>query len=211
MNENIFHLKNKIENILLVTDSEKMVKKADKMLFEGRVKRNDFLESLGIEFEGLLMCGTIAQEYFFEAKRCWLEGLFFATIVMIQMTFEEGLKHVFRSYYDMRDDKKNLDFVNNSGFSHIIDLAKKEKYITKKESIELHKLRKMRNPLVHVKRDEQRDWKPTGSSEFSIMGKISEIYRVEAGMMYESTAEKEAKEAIKFLKLYYDIFSRLRL
>lgn len=200
-----------MKDILLVTDSEKIVKEADKMLFEGRVKRNDFLKSLNVEFEGMLASGMIAQEYFFEAQRCWLEGLFFATIIMIQMTFEEGLKHSFRGYYDLREDQKNLDFVNSCGFSQIIDLAKKEKYITKKESIQLHQLRKMRNPLVHIKRNKKKDGDFTKTSEFSIICKISEIYQVEEGMILESGAEKEAKKAIRFVKLYFDIFSRIRL
>ena len=191
-------------------DSKKIVREADKMLFEGRVKRNDFLVSLNIEFEGMLASGMIAQEYFFEARGCYLEGLFFATIVMMQMTFEEGLKHSFRGYYSLRDDMKNLDFVNSCGFSQIIDLAKKEKYITKKESTQLHNLRKMRNPLVHVKRDMKQGKTFTDTSEFSIMNRISEIYQVQEGMIVESSAEKEAKKAIRYTKLYYDIFSRIR-
>ncbi len=194
---------------MLKTDSENIVRQADEMLFAGRVQRNDFLKSLNIEFEGRLGGGMIAQEYFFEAHRCWLEGLFFATIVMMQMTFEEGLKHSFRGYYDLREDKKNLDFVNSCGFSQIIDLAKNEKYITIKESTQLHKLRKMRNPLVHVKRDKKHDGDFTKTSEYSIMRKISQIYQVEEGMILESGAEKGAKKAIKFSKLYYDIFSRI--
>ena len=196
---------------MLLTDSEKIVKKANEMLFEGRVQRNDFLKSLNVKFEGMLTSGIIAQEYFFEAQRCWLEGLFFATIVMTQMTFEEGLKHSFRGYYDLRGDKKNLNFVNSCGFNQIIDLANKEKYITKKESEQLHKLRKMRNPLVHVKRDKKNEGDFMDTSEYSIMRKISQIYQVEEGMILESDAEIEAKKAMKFSKLYYDIFSRIRL
>ena len=69
----------------------------------------------------------------------------------------------------------------------------------------------MRNPLVHVKRDKKKDGEFTGTSEFSIMSKISEIYQVKEGMILESSAEKEAKKAIKFSKLYFDIFSRIRL
>lgn len=196
---------------MLVTDSEKIIKKRDKMLFEGRVKRYNFLESLGIGSEGLSVGGMIAQEYFFEAIHCWIDGLFFATIVMVQMAFEEGLKNAFRGYYDYRDDEKNLNLVNDAGFNQIINLALKEKYITKKQSIQLHKLRKMRNPLVHVKRDKKEGGDFTETSEYSIICKISEIYQVEEGMIPESSAEKEAKKTMNFLKLYPKMFDKIWL
>ncbi|MDE1764297.1 MAG: hypothetical protein KGH88_08645 [Thaumarchaeota archaeon] len=192
-------------------ETKKLVRKADKLLFEGRVKRHEFLEALGIEFEGLMMNGVISREYHFEATRCWLEGLFVATIVMMQMTFEEGLRHVYRGYYSLRDDHKGLKEINEMSFYHLIEFAKKKRYITRRESIQLHNLRKMRNPYVHVARNEKDQWISSGKSEFAIMLKISEIYKVQEGMLDESILEKEAKNVMRFSKLYYKIFSRILL
>ena len=167
-----------------------------------------FLEELKIEYEGLMANGLISYEYFFEATRCWLDGQFIATIVMMQMAFEEGLRQVYRGFPSL-DDEKILQKINKISFFELIEVAKKDEYITKWEAARLHTLREMRNPFVHVKRNNREKWRASGTSEVSIMLKISELYQEEMGMIDESTLEKEAKKALKFARLYYRIFSRM--
>lgn len=116
-------------------DSEKIVHGVDEMLFNERVQRYEFLSSqvkpigLPIGFRS----GFISVEYFAEAKRCWLYGLFVPTIIMMQLAFQEGLRFVFGSYeninliFDESRNENEMGDVNKMGFKMLINFATKKK------------------------------------------------------------------------------------
>lgn len=187
--------------------AEKIILDLDKEMFPERVKRVQFIESLNINTTGSFSFNFISHHYFLEARRCWLDGSFVATIIMVQLAFEEGLRNVFRQPYLWRDeDYPKLQKINKKNFGDLIELAKTNKFITVQESKILHKLRGMRNPFVHVKRIREERWNFDGNSESSIFAKISEYYSREDNDLGDVTLEREAKQAIKLLKLFYKIF-----
>ncbi|GEM_PF-1328395 len=191
-----------------IKDAEKIVKNADQVLFKGRVKRTKFLESLYDHDKDFAPVDTIADNYLTEACRCWLNGVFVSTIIMMQAALETQLRQHFNFFLLFHNDQNLRKKTNDMNFYQLIELAKKTKLISKSETERLHNLRRLRNPFVHTYNDDKGSTDPSGNSATSIQAKISEFSAAELGYKKGSTLEKDAKNAIGLLPLFWKIVQR---
>ncbi len=107
----------------------KLIRDGDERSFNGRSERLGFL--LSIETQDGFHPPALAIEYYEEARLCWYVGAFVATIVMVQLSFEELLK----SHYRMaKGIGGKLDYgkkVGRATFCDLISEAKKDILVQK--------------------------------------------------------------------------------
>lgn len=176
-------------------------KKYDDELDE-KIERYRVLLSIFRDQERLVP-GT-AYQYYEEARLCWLEGAYIATIIFVQMTFEE----FFRSRYRMPSDEQEIisgvkaKDTLRSGFNELVKLAKKEKIITLNEYKKLQNLRKIRNSITHTKRPKIKNGKQKldGFDSISLEFKFRDFDRF--------SITKDAKKTIKLLTIFDDLVER---
>lgn len=131
---------------------KKLIFSNDKQVYVGKLKRLKFL--LTEENYNVFPTSVLAIEYYEEARLCWYDGAYVASICMVQLAFEELLRSYYRS---ARGIEGRLKFgknkkVENVAFYELIEEAREDRLISEHEEQELHHLRKnIRNPYVHVK------------------------------------------------------------
>lgn len=138
-----------------IKEAEEMVKKADEILFKGRVKRTRFLESLYDHERDFAPVDAIADNYLTEACRCWLNGMFISTIIMMQAALETQLRQTYNFFFLFYTSNSTRKKLNDMNFYRLIEFAKNTKLISKTEAEKLDKLRRLRNPFVHIHNDEK--------------------------------------------------------
>ena len=185
-----------------------MVRSADMNLFKGRVKRTKFLESLYDHETDFAPVDSIADNYLTEACRCWLNGLFISTIIMMQAAFETQLRQTYNFYFIFYASKSTRKKLNDMSFYELIKFARDTKLISKIEAEKLDRLRKLRNPFVHIRNDEKGSMDPSGTSATSISAKLSEHIGSELGYRKGSMLEQEAKDTIRLLPIFWKIAQR---
>jgi len=177
------------------SDIKRMIYEGDKRSLKGRSKRLSFL--LSLEHQELFPAPALAYEYYEEARLCWVVGAFVATIVMTQLSFEE----LFRSHYRVAkgvSGKLNCGKkVDDARCYELIEEAKNDEWISRKEAKLLNNLRKnIRNPYVHVKDIKVNE---DGKQNVKEPNFFKNILKIQAPELIGSDIEEEAKETIYLL------------
>lgn len=178
-------------------DSEirSLILEGDERSYNGRFECLRFL--LSIEDQESFPISALVPEYYEEARLCWYVGAFVATIVMVQLSFEELLRSHYRVAKGI-DGKLNCSKkVNQANFSDLIDEAYNDNWISEEGAKLLHNLRKnIRNPYVHV-----RDVKVNGDEKTDRKRPnfFTQYLKIKAPEVIGCDVENEAKEAIQLL------------
>jgi hypothetical protein len=115
----------------------------DSLSLPYRLERLDFVvRNFGPE-RHLLLTGMSAH-YFQEARLCYLNGIFVATLLMVQCALEELLRGFFRL-------KGDDAVAGTAGFKAVIEHSLHEGFISQDEAQEMDDIRTARNPYVHPK------------------------------------------------------------
>ena len=177
-------------------DSEirNLLLEGDKRSYNGRFKRLKFL--LSIEDQEPFPVSALAYEYYEEARLCWYMGAFVATIVMVQLSFEELLRSYYRMTKGIGGKLSCGKKVDQANFSDLINEAHNDSLISEEEAKLLHNLRKnIRNPYVHSKDIKvNRDGKPNRKTDF-----FTQCLKIEAPEVVGCNVEDEAKGAVQVL------------
>ncbi len=131
---------------------KRMIKNSDNKEFEARFQRLKYL--ISIHKDIYLPYPSLCKEYYEEARLCWYDGVFVASILMTQLAFEELFRSYFRMSYGVNGELrfyKEKNKVDNASFYVLIEEACLCGWINNNERNELHKLRRIRNPYVHTK------------------------------------------------------------
>jgi len=175
---------NKLERWDLSKEKE-FLKKFDKETLNERAKHLSYLIDLYGKSEGYFLMPVIAHYYLEEAKSCYINGNFVASICMSQIALEELLK--FRLHR------------KTGTFKGLIDQARNKKVIAEKEAEKLHELRNMRNPYAHVESPEiSFNWYPPIESDKPI--ELDEDGMFKEKIIVERHAQKALRILIKFIK-----------
>lgn len=117
---------------------EQDIRLSDERTFESRVRRYKFFFTLPEPRNGLWLdppeCSTLIEEAFW----CYIEGHFFACVLLCQMTLES----LFRALVSVGD---------RASFYDIIEEARSQELIDDEQRSNLHKLRTLRNQFTHLK------------------------------------------------------------
>ena len=167
---------------------------SDKRSYNGRFKRLRFL--LSIEDQEPFPVSALAYEYYEEARLCWYVGAFVATIVMVQLSFEELLRSHYRMAKGIGGKLSCGKKVDQANFSDLINEAHNDSLISEEEAKLLHNLRKnIRNPYVHVKDIKvNRDRKPNRKTDF-----FAQYLKIKAPEIIGCDVEDEAKDSVQVL------------
>ena len=176
-------------------DLKQMIHEQEERSFSGRLERLRFLLSICKQCPFPSPC--LAYEYYEEARLCWYAGAFVATILMVELSFEELIRSHYRLAKGVSGNLNSGKKIDDAGFADLINEARDDFYISDDEANSLHHLRKnLRNPWVHVKDVKlNRDGKINlEKPSFS----LQEI-KISAPELLGSGVETEAKEAIRLL------------
>jgi hypothetical protein len=172
-----------------------LIEEGDIHSYKGRFERLKFL--LSIESQKSFPVSALVHEYYEEARLCWYVGAFTATIVMVQISFEE----LFRSHYRVAKGVGGAlncsKPVDNATFHDLILEARNDRWISEEEAKSLDDFRKnIRNPYVHLK-DIKSD--QCGRPDLKKSNFLTQLLKIEASELMESDVEQEAKYAIQLL------------
>jgi hypothetical protein len=178
-------------------DSEirNLLLESDERSYNGRFERLRFL--LSIEDQEPFPVPALVYEYYEEARLCWYMGAFVATIVMVQLSFEELLRSHYRMAKGIGGKLNCGKKVDQANFSDLIDEAYNDNSISEEEAKLLHNLRKnIRNPYVHVK-----DIKVNsgGKPDRKRPNFFTQYLKIKAPEVIGCDVENEAKEVIQLL------------
>jgi len=132
---------------------EAALRSHDERSFGGRLQRLKFLLAFW-EGDGNLFISVPAFEFSEEARLCFLNGAFVATVVMAQMCAAELLRYVFRSegIDKLAAAEGKTVPTHKAGFKQLIWAAREYGFLSDGDAKELEELREMRNPYVHPPR-----------------------------------------------------------
>lgn len=187
-------------------DIEQLMHDGDTRSYNGRLERLKFLLSIGDQNEHSFPAPALAYEYYEEARLCWYVGAFVATMVMVQISFEELLRSHYRVAKGVGEKLSNEKKVDDAGFNDLINEAKEEGYISIQEAESLHNLRKnIRNSFVHVK-----DVKLSASenTDLKTPNFFTQTLKIQAPDVLGNNVIDEAKEAIKLLAIAFPDISK---
>ena len=172
----------------------KLLLKSDKRSYNGRFKRLKFL--LSVEDQNPFPISALAFEYYEEARLCWYMGAFVATIVMVQLSFEELLRSHYRVVKGIDGKLSCGKKVDKTNFSDLIDEAHNDSLISEEEAILLNDLRKnIRNPYVHVKDIKVNcEGKPNRKTDF-----FTQYLKIKAPEVVGCDVEGEARRSVQVL------------
>lgn len=141
------------ESIANSEDLEAALHLHDERSLGERLQRLRFLLSFW-GGEGNLFVSSPAFWFFEEARLCFLNGAFAATIVMAQMCAAELLQYVFRSegIDELAVAEGKTVPTHKAGFKQLIWVAREYGFLSDGDAKELEELREMRNPYVHPPR-----------------------------------------------------------
>ena len=186
----------KIRNLLL---------EGDEHSYNGRFERLRFL--LSIEDQEPFPISALVYEYYEEARLCWYVGAFVATIVMVQLSFEELLRSHYRVVKGIGGKLSCGKKVDRARFYDLINEAHNDSLISEEEAKLLHNLRKnIRNPYVHVKDIKVNS---NGKQNLKRPNFFTQYLKIKAPEVIECDVENEAKEAIQLLVTLLPKISRL--
>jgi len=172
-----------------------LILEGDERSYNGRFERLRFL--LSIENQEPFPIPALVYEYYEEARLCWYMGAFVATIVMVQLLFEELLRSHYRVAKGIGGKLNCGKKVDQANFSDLIDEAYNDNWILEEEAKLIHNLRKnIRNPYVHVKDIKvNNDGKPDRKRP----NFFTQYLKIKAPEVIGCDVENEAKEAIHLL------------
>jgi hypothetical protein len=139
----------------------------------------------------LIPSPPLAYEYFEEARLCWYNGVFVATVVMVQLAFEELLRDRYRVRGGYGAKLNSRTTVEKAGFKELVQQAKRDSVVTQKEATALLELRNIRNLYVHTKVP-----KKAYASVLDYVFAYRHKFRSEKGRI---KVEEEARRAIELL------------
>ena len=177
------------------SEIRKLILEGDERSYNGRFERLRFLFS--IEDQKPFLIPALVSEYYEEARLCWYVGAYVATIVMIQLSFEELLRSYYRVAKGVGGKLNYGKKVDQASFSELIDEAQNENWISREEAKLLHNLRKnIRNPYVHAK-----DIKINNDGKSDLRGPnfLTQYLKIKAPEVIGCDVENEAREAIQLL------------
>jgi hypothetical protein len=161
----------------------------------GRLNRLKFL--LSIEGPDEFPTPVLAGEYYEEARLCWYAGAYVATIVMVQLSFEELLRSHYRALKGIGGKLRINKKIDNARFYDLINEAENNKWVTKEEAKLLHSFRKnIRNPFVHAK-DIKLD--KNGKTNLNEQNFFIQTIKIKAPEVLGSNVMNDAKESIQLL------------
>lgn len=183
------------ERIYTENEIKELICEGDNHSYKGRFERLRFL--LSIQKQSPFPAPALAFEYYEEARLCWYVGAFVATIVMVQLSFEELLKSHYRVAKGVGGILTSGKKVDEAGFFDLIDQAKNDGYISYDEARSFHRIRKnLRNPFVHVKDIQINE---DGKVNLETPNFFTQHLKISAPELLGTDVENEAKEAIKLL------------
>ncbi|MCD6513196.1 MAG: hypothetical protein J7K61_06315 [Thermoplasmata archaeon] len=172
-----------------------LILKGDERSYNGRFERLKSL--LSIQDQRPFHVPALVDEYYEEARLCWYAGAFVATIVMVQLSFEELLRSHYRVAKGVGGKLNCGKKIDRASFSDLIDEAYNDGWISEEEAKLLHNLRKnIRNPYVHVK-DIKVD--SDGKPDLKRPNFFTQYLKIKGPEAVRSDAENEAKKAIQLL------------
>lgn len=132
---------NEIEKLPLDLN-EQYIKDREEVFFHDKVRRLKHLHK--INPEGLTLAGQSELVLGYrEVQLCFIDGHFLATIVLAQAFVEKVLHNHYNSL--------GFEKVANSGLNRILAHAKESKIINEFIINKIDKIRKIRNPITHLK------------------------------------------------------------
>lgn len=187
------------------SEISRLIHEEQERSFSGRLERLRFL--LSTQKQPPFPCPRLAYEYYEEARLCWYVGAFVATILMVQLAFEELLRSHYRVAKGVGGRLGSGKKVDDAGFSNLINQATNDMYISDREARSLHDLRKnLRNPWVHVKDVKLNQ---NGTTNLKQPSATTQEIKITAPGLLGSDVETEAKEAIGLLiTLFQEISAR---
>lgn len=177
----------------LDSDLKQLILNNDKHSYRGRLGRLKFL--LSIEYQKPFPLSMLAHEYYEEMRLCWYVGSFIATIIMAQLSFEEQFRSHYRVAKGVGGKLNSGKKVDSANFYDLIKQAKNDYWISEKEAMKLHKLRKnIRNPYVHT-----RDVKLNDKRKLDFNGHnfIKQYFKIRAPGLAGDDVEVEAKKTVQ--------------
>ena len=126
--------------------------------------------------------------YYEEARLCWYCGAYVATILIVQLAFEEFLRSFYRAARGIGAKLDSGVAIDRAGFSDLTAQARRDNFLAASETADLVWLKDCRNPYVHT-----RDERVKGTNFFDQLAKIA------AGNIVSVTVEDEAQRAIVLL------------
>jgi len=120
-----------------------LIKVLDERSREGRARRMKFINDELPKGHLLLIGGEYTMHVLEEAKWCFVNGFYIATVLLSQVALEYILGGIF--YMAGRDDLKR------ASFSKLLNEALAERFISEEEFKSLTKIPKVRNPYTHYR------------------------------------------------------------
>jgi hypothetical protein len=180
-------------------DLNAQVVEADKRARAGRIARLEWLQP-----ETPLQSypvPSLAHEYFEEARLCWYVGAFVATILLVQLAFEELLRSHYRVARGVGGKLDSRKSVNSVGFAELIQQGKGDGLLSPSEADGLSSLRRCRNPYIHTKDVGGKRKQPTF---------LDQTLKISGRELGGLGVEDEAREAMKLLtKLFPTLCMRM--
>jgi len=118
-------------------------------------------------------------------------GAFVATILMVQLAFEEFLRSQYRTSRGVGGKVDSGIAVDKAGFADLIKQARSDDFLSDSEADELNDLREHRNPYVHVK--------DTDNVRNKGRTFLDQLTKIAAPDFIGVSTEDEAKKAIQLL------------
>lgn len=181
---------------------ERMVRESHEHSLSEKVSRLKFL--FAHQKEDAFPGPMLACLYYDEARLCWVSGAFVATIIVVQLAFEELFRNHYRVVCGVEGSLKSGRKVDLVGFAELVSECEQDGLLSFEEVQVFTDLRKkLRNPYVHVK-----DSKPSKTGNESSF--ITQMLKISAPELVGASVEHEAQFAIKLLtKKFPDISKRL--
>jgi len=110
------------------SEIRRLIHEQEDRSFPGRLERLRFL--LSIQKQPPFPSPRLAYEYYEEARLCWYVGAFVASIVMVQLAFEELLRSHYRVAKGVGGKLDCGKKVDDAGFANLINEARNDMYIS---------------------------------------------------------------------------------
>jgi len=181
-------------------DFTSQVVKADERARAGRAARLKLLQSILLVEE--YPAPALAYEFFEEARLCWYVGAFVATILMVQLAFEELLRSRYRTARGVGGKLDSGVPVDDAGFAQLIEQGKNDHSLSSPEAGQLRALKDCRNLWVHAKDEGKKRATKNRATWFDQLGKMVVPDLVGIGV------EDEAQKAITFLTVSFPLLCK---
>lgn len=87
---------------------------------------------------------ALAHEYFEEARLCWYVGAYVATVLMVQLAFEELLRSSYRTARGVGGRLDSGVLIDRAGFGQLIHQGRSDGFLSRLEANELASLKERR-------------------------------------------------------------------